>query len=130
VLLLTLLLAGLYELPGLADQPAPDAARGARIEAAMTTIRTGAGDEVDRAVRELALCGEAALSALVRRLNEAEPGERLLLLAAASPMPRAAPLLEQAKKDPHPAVRAWAQGSPREPAHSPSGAFTTRRRRT
>ncbi len=111
--LVLLLLAG-YELLDPGAFPPPDAARAARIEKALAIVRTGEGANVDAAVRDLALCGEAALPAIVRRLNEAGGGERLLLLAAASPTARAAPLLEQARSDPHPAVRAWAQGPPRE----------------
>jgi len=112
VRLLPLLLAGLYSLPGVDEIPAPDAPQAAAIAKALATIRTEEGEAVDRAVRELALAGEAALPAIVARLNEAGAGERLLLLAAASPTARAAPLLEQAREDPHPAVRAWASGPP------------------
>ncbi|MFI5403794.1 MAG: hypothetical protein ACHQ1G_12725 [Planctomycetota bacterium] len=114
MLLLPLLLAAGYGLPDLGQIPAPDTATQARIERALATIRSGDGAGVDAAVRDLALCGEVALPAIVQRLNEASGGERLLLLAAASPMARAAPLLEQARADPHPAVRAWAQGPPRD----------------
>jgi hypothetical protein len=114
VLLLPLLLAVAYELPDAGKIPAPDAAHAARIERALETLRTCDGPALDAAVRDLALCGETALPAIVRRLNEAGPGERLLLLAAASPMPRAAPLLAQAQEDPHPAVRAWATGASRK----------------
>ncbi|MCK6461711.1 MAG: hypothetical protein L6Q95_17650, partial [Planctomycetes bacterium] len=113
-MLLPLLLLVAYELPDLEGIPAPEAPRASRIEKALATIRTGAGAEVDAAVRDLALCGETALPAIVRRLGEAPAGERLLLLAAASPIKRAAPLLAQAREDPHPAVRAWATGAPRE----------------
>ncbi len=112
--LLPLLLLLAYELPDLAGIPAPEAPRASRIERALATIRTGEGSEVDVAVRDLALCGETALPAIVRRLGEAQAGERLLLLAAAAPMARAAPLLVQARDDPHPAVRAWATGAARE----------------
>jgi len=110
---LLLLLAVAYELPDLGQIPPPDAGRAARIESALKNLRSG--EHVDAAVRDLALCGEVALPAIVKRLNEAEAGERLLLLAAASPMARAAPLLAQAREDPHRAVRAWARGAPREP---------------
>ncbi|HEX5138002.1 MAG TPA: hypothetical protein VFY93_13585, partial [Planctomycetota bacterium] len=113
-MLLPLLLLVAYELPDLEKIPAPDAPHASRIEKALATIRTGEGPEVDVAVRDLALCGECALGAIVRRLGEAPAGERLLLLAAASPMPRAAPLLEQARADEHPAVRAWAGPAKRE----------------
>jgi hypothetical protein len=116
--LLPILLLVAYELPDLGQIPAPEAPRASRIERALATIRTGEGPEVDAAVRDLALCGETALPAIVRRLGEAPAGERLLLLAAASPMARAAPLLEQARVDAHPAVRAWATGAPRDP-HPP-----------
>lgn len=118
VRLLPLLLAAAYGLPDIGQIPPPDAARQARIEKALAVLRTGEGKGIDAAVRDLALCGEAALPAIVKRLNEAGAGERLLLLAAASPMASAAALLEQARADPHPAVRAWAQGPPRgrEPA--------------
>jgi len=61
---------------------------------------------VERAIREIALIGEAALPAVVVRLNAGGPGERLALLCAVSRMERAAPLRIQAASDPHPAVRA------------------------
>jgi len=118
VRLLLILVAAGYELSDPGAIPPPDAARAARIEKALAIVRTGEGGSVDAAVRDLALCGEAALPAIVGRLNEAGGGEKLLLLAAASPMAQGAALLEQARSDPHPAVRAWAQGPPheREPA--------------
>jgi len=117
VRLLPLLLAAAYGLPDIGQIPAPDPAHATRIDRALKAIRTGEGTDVDVAVRDLALCGDVALPAIVKRLNEAGAGERLLLLAAASPMARAAPLLEQAREDPHPAVRAWARGAPRD--HDP-----------
>ncbi|MHC4931856.1 MAG: hypothetical protein ACYTGV_06675 [Planctomycetota bacterium] len=107
-----LLLASLYSLPDGLELPAPDADTRVRIEEAMTLVRRGDGAEAERAVRALALVGEAALPAIVRRLNEAQPGERLLLLSAVSRMPRAASLLEQASRDPSPAIRAWRSGPP------------------
>ncbi len=116
--LLLILVAAGYELPDPGAFAPPDATRAARIEKALAIVRTGEGGNVDAAVRDLALCGETALPAIVKRLNEAGGGEKLLLLAAASPMAQGAALLEQARSDPHPAVRAWAQGPPheREPA--------------
>lgn len=109
---LVFLLAGLYEMPDVQGLAAPDAVQTRRLDAALATIRTGADDDVDRAVREIALIGEVALPAVVARLNEAGGAERLLLLAAVRKMPRAAPLLAQARSDPHPAVRAYVTGPP------------------
>ncbi|MDH3591944.1 MAG: hypothetical protein OER88_08705, partial [Planctomycetota bacterium] len=91
--------------------PAPNAAVQARIEAALAALAAG-GEPAGVAVRELALVGEPALPAIVERLNAAGPAERLLLLSAARGMPRAAPLVERARTDPHPAVRAWAATPP------------------
>ena len=110
-MILVVLLAATYVLPD-APGPAPDAAQAARLARALASIRSG--DDADAGVREIALLGEVALPAVVARLNEAGAGERLLLLAAVSRMDRAAPLLEQARDDAHPAVRAWAdRGRPR-----------------
>lgn len=114
--LAALLLAAVYSLPDGQNQPAPDPAQQARIVRALETIRKGEGESADFAVRDLALVGEPALPIVVARLNEAPANERLLLLAAVRRIPRAAALLEQAAKDPSPAVRAWVQ---RPPAHKP-----------
>ncbi|MHC4340677.1 MAG: hypothetical protein ACYSX0_10770 [Planctomycetota bacterium] len=111
-----LLLASLYSLPDGLEIPAPAADAQVRIDEAMALVRRGDGAEAERAVRALALVGEAALPAIVRRLNEAQPGERLLLLSAVSRMPRAEILLEQAGRDPSRAIRVWRSGPPaREP---------------
>jgi len=79
----------------------------------MGLVRTGDADEGDRGVRELALVGVVALPAIVARLNAAESGERLLLLAAVRRIPEAAILLEQARKDKSAAIRAWVAGPPK-----------------
>ncbi|MGQ0612627.1 MAG: hypothetical protein ACT4PV_02595 [Planctomycetaceae bacterium] len=115
-MLLAALLAALYTLPDGPAFPTPDPAATARLARALQSLAALEGEEADRAAREIALLGERALPATVRRLNEAPAGERLLLLAAVSRMPRAAPLLEQARNDPDPAVRAWATPPPRPPA--------------
>jgi hypothetical protein len=104
-----LLVAQAYGLP--AGLPAPDDAQQKRIDAALAAVRDGGSV----AVRRLALVGEVAIPAVVKRLNAAPPAERLLLLAALRPMKAAAPVLEAARNDPSPAVRAWAEGAPRPP---------------
>lgn len=111
-----LLLAGIYDLPDAGAIPAPTDAQQARITRALQVLRESEWESGESAVRDLALVGEVALPAVVRRLNEAEAGERLMLLVAVSRMPRARPLLEQARRDPHAAVRAWASGPPPRPA--------------
>ncbi len=112
------LLASLYSMPSGPAVGKPGAELSARIEAAMTSLRAADSDEASRAVRTLALIGEPALPFVVKRLNEAEAGERLLLLAAVSRIPRAAPLLETAKKDPHLVVRAWVTPPRRAPGRT------------
>jgi hypothetical protein len=111
-LVAVLLLAGIYDLPDAGGIPAPDAAQQARITRAMQVLKASDWATGESAVRDLALVGEVALPAVARRLNEAEAGERLMILAAVSRMPRGRPLLEQARRDPHPAVSAWASGPP------------------
>ncbi len=106
------LLLSLYVVPDLEQIAAPTDVERSQIEAALQTLATGAREESDVAVRQLALIGEAALPALVKRLQTARPGERLLLLSAARRMPRGAVLVEQARRDAHPAVRAWATPTP------------------
>ncbi|MCZ6574157.1 MAG: hypothetical protein O7C98_13445 [Planctomycetota bacterium] len=104
--LLLLLATTLYELPGAPlPEPAPEVRL--RVEAALVRLRQGREEEVERAVRELAFAGEPALGLVLKRLNEAGPGERLLLLVSMSRVPRAAPLLERARSDPSAPVRAW-----------------------
>jgi hypothetical protein len=107
-----LFLAGIYTLPDAGRFPAPDAPAKARLDRALRALQAEEGEAADRAVRDLALLGEVVLPAVARRLNEADAGERLLLLAAVSRMPRAQPLLVQARRDPHAAVRAWVAGPP------------------
>ncbi|MHC4959082.1 MAG: hypothetical protein ACYTGN_11980 [Planctomycetota bacterium] len=104
-----LLVAQTYALPS--GLPAPDAVQQKRIDAALAAVRGGGSV----AVRQLALVGDVAIPAVVKRLNAAPPAERLLLLAALRPMKAAAPLVDAAKKDPSPAVRAWAEGAPAPP---------------
>ncbi|MHC4136206.1 MAG: hypothetical protein ACYS0K_14605 [Planctomycetota bacterium] len=107
-----LLLAGIYTLPDAGEIPAPEATQQARITKALRALRTSDWETGESAVRELALVGEVALPSIAKRLNKAEAGERLMLLAAVSHMPRGRPLLEQARGDPHAAVSAWASGPP------------------
>jgi hypothetical protein len=107
-----LLLAGTYSLPDAGGIPAPDAAQQARITSALRILETRDWETGESAVRELALVGEVALPSIAARLNEAEAGERLMLLAAVRRMARGRPLLDQARRDPHPAVRAWVSGPP------------------
>jgi len=107
-----LFLAGIYTLPDAGGIPAPNAAQQARITSALRILETKDWETVESAVRELALVGEVALPSIAKRLNEAGAGERLMLLAAVGRMPRGRPLLEQARGDPHVAVRAWASGPP------------------
>jgi len=107
-----LLLAGTYSLPDAGGIPAPDAAQQARIASALRILETRDWETGENAVRELALVGEVALPSIAARLNEAEAGERLMLLAAVRRMARGRPLLDQARRDPHPAVRAWVSGPP------------------
>ena len=99
-----LLLAGTYSLPDAGGIPAPDAAQQARIASALRILETRDWETGENAVRELALVGEVALPSIAARLNEAEAGERLMLLAAVRRMARGRPLLDQARRDPHPAV--------------------------
>ena len=106
VALLLLLAAILYELPG-APLPEPSPEVRARVEAALVRVRTGREEEVERGVRELAFVGEPALGLVLKRLNRAGPGERLMLLVSMSRVPRAAPLLERARSDLSAPVRAW-----------------------
>jgi hypothetical protein len=107
-----LLLAGIYQLPDAGGINAPDAAQQARITQALQVLKGSDWETGESAVRDLALVGEVALPAITKRLNEAEAGERLMLLAAVSHMPRGRPLLEQARRDPHVAVSAWVSGPP------------------
>ena len=72
-----LILLSLYALPG--ELPVPSEAQNKRIERAIAGLR---GDQRERAVRELALIGRPALRAIVARLNEADPAERVLLLTS------------------------------------------------
>jgi len=112
VQLAVLLIAAAYSLPDAPVLPEPDAGQKTRIAQALEMVRRGDPDKADIAVRELALVGEAALPAIVARLNRARAGERLLLLAAVRRMARGAPLLSQAKSDESAAIRAWASGAP------------------
>ncbi len=113
-----LCLALAYELPDVAALPQPAPAQQQRIVAALAALRDGTRDDVEAAVRDLALVGAPALRAIVARLNEADARERLLLLTAVRPLPLAAPLLKQALSDSSPAVRAWVAPPPRPPATS------------
>jgi len=110
--LAVLFLAGIYNLPDAGEIPAPDAAQQVRITKALRALTASEWETGESAVRELALVGEVALPSIAKRLNEAQAGERLMLLAAISRMPRGRPLLEQARGDPHAAVNAWASGPP------------------
>jgi hypothetical protein len=105
-----LILLSLYALPG--ELPAPSEAQGKRIERAIAGLR---GDQRERAVRELALIGRPALRAIVARLNEADAAERVLLLTATMRLPEGKTLVEQARKDPAPEVRAVADPPAPEP---------------
>ncbi len=112
-LLLLLPLAGPYGIDG---PPAPlDSATRQRLDQALALCRSGAGEEVEQAVRQIALIGEGALPAVVERLNAGGPGERMVLLHAVSRIGRAAPLRVQAATDPHPAVRALVAAPARAP---------------
>lgn len=111
-----LLLAGIYDLPDAGGIPAPTPAQQARITRALQVLKGSDWEAGESAVRDLALVGEAALPAVVARLNEAEASERLMLLAAVGRTERGPRLLEQARRDPHAAVRAWASGPPPRPA--------------
>jgi len=105
--ILLLLLAAPYELPAGDPIPAPSGALRVRIEAQLAALRDTDAIEAARAVRALALIGEPALPSVVKRINAAEAGERVLLLAAMSKVPRAAPLMVHARDDASPTVRAW-----------------------
>ena len=110
--LAALLIAAAYALPDGPALPVPDAVRKRRIAQALELVRRGDPDKADVAVRELALVGEAALPAIVARLNRARAGERLLLLASVRRMGRGAALLAQAGSDANAAIRVWASGPP------------------
>jgi hypothetical protein len=108
--LLILLAQSLYALPG--ELPAPSEAEAKRIERALRDLR---GEERERGVRELALLGRSALRAVVARLNQANSAERILLLTAVGRLPESTTLIQQARKDPAPEVRALADPPGREP---------------
>jgi hypothetical protein len=110
IALLILLAAPLYSLPK--ELPQPDAAQAKRIERALADLR---GTARERGAREIALVGRPALRAVVARLNEADSAERVLLLTAVGRLPEMSFLIEQARKDPAPEVRALADPPDREP---------------
>jgi len=109
------LAAALYALPEGYAPPTPDAAQQGRIERAMGDLRGQDLQRRERAARDLALIGEPALPTVVARLNQAGSSERALLLTAVARLSAARSLLDQAKRDPDPAVRAAASPPQREP---------------
>ena len=111
--LIWLLAGALYALPQ--APPAPDAAQSARIDDALAAVQGADLVKRQTAVRELALVGEPALARVVGRLNSADAAERVLLLTAVSRLDFAKPLLEQARRDADPAVRALVSPPRRKP---------------
>lgn len=109
------LAAALYVLPDGYAPVAPDARQKARIERALTDLRGHDLQKRERAARDLALVGEPALPAVVKRLNEAGSSERVLLLMSVTRLADARSLIEQARRDPDPAVQAVALPPRREP---------------
>jgi len=110
-----LVAAALYALPDGYLPTAPDAPHQARIERALGELRGHDLQKRERAVRDLALIGEPALPAIVARLNSAGSSERALLLTAVARLSAARSLMDQALRDPDPAVRAVASPPQREP---------------
>ncbi|MHC4955458.1 MAG: hypothetical protein ACYTGZ_16520, partial [Planctomycetota bacterium] len=114
-MLVCLLAGALYALPDGAAAPAPDEGQKKRIETALLALRGEDPGAREVAVRDIALIGAPALPRVVARLNEADASERVLLLTAVSRLSGARSLLEQAARDPDPAVRALVAPPKREP---------------
>ena len=110
-----LLAAALYALPDGYVPVVPDAGQQARLDRALTELRGHDLSKRERAARDLALIGDPALPAIVARLNQAGSAERVALLMSIARLPAAAPVIEQAQRDPDPAVRASTSPPKREP---------------